>query len=318
MRISAKIVPIIALVALALPAMAQSDAPARKVWMFWSPKPDKLPPYENGNRPIWRLKDVLALHKGQKSWSQDIVQTHRYSARMIQMAPGEKTRTQLYPDDRTVWVVWGGQIKFTIGDEKPFIATKGFLVDAPTRVPYSLETVGNEPSLRFEVTHAGRLPLYPAGNGEPQPPAKNGMHYVKVSSPSVPDVFTPQNRMVVDFFKDVVAAHPNEPPKQPLFVNDPDNLVDMIRGKGIPLPPASNLGHFHNGNDEFWFILEGKIDYQIEDVGVITADPGDVVFVPPGRWHRAGWHDGGMDTRLSFNVRPNLMHNYGPDANGKQ
>ena len=34
-------------------------------------------------------------------------------------------------------------------------------------------------------------------------------------------------------------------------------------------------------------------------------------------WKR-GWHDGGMDTRLSFNVRPNLMHNYGSDAGGKQ
>ena len=73
-------------------------------------------------------------------------------------------------------------------------------------------------------------------------------------------------------------------------MTDRDNQAMIIRGPGVAIPPDSNLGHFHIGNDEFWFILEGKIDYQIEDVGVITADPGDIVFVPPGRWHRASWH----------------------------
>ena len=78
------------------------------------------------------------------------------------MAPGGKTRPQFYGDDRTIWVVWSGQIRFTIAGQKPFIARKGFLVQVPYRVAYSMETVGNEPSLRFEVTHAGRLPSYPS------------------------------------------------------------------------------------------------------------------------------------------------------------
>ena len=71
-------------------------------------------------------------------------------------------------------------------------------------------------------------------------------------------------------------------------------------------------------NEEFWFILEGKCDYLIEGEPLLTAGAGDIVFAPAGRWHRASWHEGGMDTRLSFNDRPNLMHNYGPDANGTQ
>jgi quercetin dioxygenase-like cupin family protein len=87
---------------------------------------------------------------------------------------------------------------------------------------------------------------------------------------------------------------------------------------GVPTPPDSNKGHFHIGNDEFWFILEGKIDYLIEDVGLITADPGDIVFVPPSRWHRASWHAGQMDTRLSFNSRPTMLHAYAENANGTQ
>jgi mannose-6-phosphate isomerase-like protein (cupin superfamily) len=66
-----------------------------------------------------------------------VVHTARFSARWIQMAPGEKTRPQFYGDDRTIWVVWSGQVRFTIAGQKPFIARKGFLVEVPYRVPYA-------------------------------------------------------------------------------------------------------------------------------------------------------------------------------------
>jgi hypothetical protein len=41
-------------------------------------------------------------------------------------------------------------------------------------------------------------------------------------------------------------------------------------------------------------------------------------LVPPNRWHRASWHEGQMDTRLSFNTRPTMLHNFAADANGRQ
>src|SRR6195952_3257115 len=174
------IITIAAIGLLALPALAQDH----KVYLDWAPKPDKMKEYTGANKLITRLDDVLAKHKGQASWTEDVVETERYSAKWISMAPGEKTRTQFYGDDRTSWVVWGGQIRFTIKGQAPFVAKKGFLVQVPLRVPYSMETVGDEPALRFEVTRHGVLPSYPAGNGEPMPPPKNGQHYVKVSYPS--------------------------------------------------------------------------------------------------------------------------------------
>lgn len=48
------------------------------------------------------------------SGEEDVVKTDRYHAQWIQMAPGEKTRTIFYADDRTVWIVWGGQVRFHI------------------------------------------------------------------------------------------------------------------------------------------------------------------------------------------------------------
>jgi hypothetical protein len=50
----------------------------------------------------------------------------------------------------------------------------------------------------------------------------------------------------------------------------------------------------------------------------LTANAGDVVFAPPGRFHRASWANGQMDTRLAFNVSPDLFHNYAADAGGTQ
>jgi mannose-6-phosphate isomerase-like protein (cupin superfamily) len=315
-------------VLLALPALAQQAMPAPtglapaaatapQVQFAWSPKLDTLPAY-GSNKPVTRLAEVLAAHRGQAHWRENVVETQRWDAHWIQMAPGEKTRAQFYGDDRTVWVVWGGRIRFSIAGQQPFVASRGFIVQAPARVAYSLETVGDEPSLRFEVTHAGRDPLFPADDGAPPPPDTPGVHYIKISSPTPPAVYSGVNRPYVDFLKDVVAADPTHGPKDGSTVRDDDIYVNIIRGQGVPLPPETNRGHYHLAVDEFWFILEGRMDYLFEGVGLVTADAGDVAFTPPYRWHRASWHEGQMDTRLSFNNRPGLFHNFGEHANARQ
>jgi len=312
-----------ALALLAVPAIAQD----RKVYMSWAPKAAPVP-YVAPNKPVTRLDQVLAKHAGQKSWTEDSLETERYSAKWIQMAPGEKTRTQFYGDDRTVWVVWGGKIRFTIKGQQPFVATKGFLVQVPLRVPYSMETVGDEPSLRFEITRAHSLPSYPVDSpdafGAPPPP-RDGQHYVKVSYPTMPvgggmGTYDDKNPVYMDFMKDYVQDDPTASGKGRLhlFVNDADNQAAIIRGKGVAIPPDSNKGHFHIQNEEFWFILEGKIGYQIEGIGLVVAQAGDVVLATPNRWHRASFAPGQVDTRLAFNRSPTMLHNYDENANGTQ
>lgn len=300
-----------AMLALAGPALAQGALYA------WVPKPDSLTPYGK-NKPVTHLADVLARHKGQTRWSEPVVQTARYDARWIQDAPGDKQARHYYGDDRVVWIVWGGQVRFTIDGQQPFVATKGFIVEVPQRTRFSLETVGNTPSLRLEVTHAGILPVYSGDHGEPKPADPPGSHYVKISTPTAPEGYDAVNRPYVDFFKDIAAADPQGTKRKYMVVSDEANMVAVIREPGVPTPPASNKGHFHIGDDEFWFVPEGKVDYQIEGVGLVTAGAGDVAFAPPGRFHRASGAIGQVDTRIAFNVSPDLLHNYAPDAGGKQ
>ena len=46
-----------------------------------------------------------------------------------------------------------------------------------------------------------------------------------------------------------------------------------------------------------------------------TAEAGDVVTAAQGRWHRASYSAGQMDTRVAINPFPRGQHNY-PEASG--
>jgi mannose-6-phosphate isomerase-like protein (cupin superfamily) len=294
----------------ALPAIAQ------EVFYSWAPKPTVPEGWKAPNKPVWRLPEILIAHQKQKSWIQPVVRDKDYAADYIQMAPGEKTRTKFYADDRTFFVVWGGQIRFTIRGQAPFVASKGFLVQVPYRTAFAMETVGDEPSLRFEVRRADALAYYTIQEGD-APPSGIGLTYTKVSYRLPPDPYTAVNVPYVDFMKDYV-NNPANPKSVKLFIHDDHNWVNVIRLQGTPTPPPTNLGHFHTGLSEFWFIPEGKIDFLIEGRKLLTADAGDVVYAPPGRWHRASSADGQIGTRLAIIARPRNMHNYTADAGAKQ
>lgn len=286
-------------------AQAPAQPPAHRPIRFeaWAPKPESPTPWVAPNRPHWKLKDILAKHAGQKDWVEDIVHDRDFNAKYISMAPGEKTKTQFYADNRVFWVVQDGQIRFNIQGQPSFVASKGYLVQVPFRTPYSLETVGDKPSLRFEVTASRDTPAYPLSE---TPTPVPGKRYVKVMTWGGQGSYDKVNKPYVDFQKSVVEANTRGGP----FVSDDHTFANMIRGHGMPTPPATNLGHFHVDYNEFWFVLEGKITYQIEGEPVFTAEEGDVVYAPEGRWHRASFAGDGMSTRLAINPRPEGMHDF--------
>ena len=273
----------------------------------WSAQPTKATAWKAPNKPHWKLSEVLAKHAGKQSWQQDIVSDRDFVARYISMAPGEKTRTQFFADDRVFWIVQSGQLRVSIDGQTPFVATQGFLVQVPYRTPYSIESVGTEPALRFEVTAAQAVPLYPVSE---TPPPLAGKKYLKVSY-SGRGSYDEVNKPYLDFTKDVINASGRGGP----FVKDDHTFANLIRGQGQPPPPPTDFGHFHVGYSEFWFVLEGKIDFLIEGVPFFTADQGDIVYAPQGRWHRASFGGRTMATRLAINPRPDGMHNYQPPEN---
>jgi mannose-6-phosphate isomerase-like protein (cupin superfamily) len=284
-----------------LPGQAEAQ---RGQVIAWSPKPAELTPYVEPHRPHWKLSEILADHEGQQNWSLTVVDDEMLKAQYISMAPGESTPTKFYADNPAWWVVQAGQIRFTIDGQEPFIASKGFLVQVPYRVPFSMETVGAEPSLRFEVTVAGASTLYPV-DADYTPEPIDGVKYVPVRF-SGRGRYDDQTRPYLDFLGDIV----NGGGRGGAFVSDDRGFANIIRGRGTPPPPDTDVGHFHLDYAEFWYILEGQIDYLIEGVPFFSAHEGDVVYVPKGRYHRASYGGDGMATRLAINGYPAGLHNY--------
>src|SRR5215217_7236645 len=114
----------------AAPAPA-ARPPAPPPVFAWTPKPIQLTPYVAPMKPWTKLADVRAAHRGQARWRHDVVKDNRMEAYWTQMAPGDKTKTQMLADTRTGFIVWDGQVRFTIQGQEPFVATKGFMVQVP-------------------------------------------------------------------------------------------------------------------------------------------------------------------------------------------
>ncbi|MBV9549122.1 MAG: hypothetical protein JO256_05545, partial [Alphaproteobacteria bacterium] len=120
---------------------------------IWSAKPTTLAPYVAPNRPVWRISEILASHRGQTDWVQPIVRNKDQDADYKSIGPGKKTKAMFYSDNRVVFFVYDGSLRFSIDnvDVQPFVATKGFMVNVPFRHVFTIENVGTTPAVYFEV-----------------------------------------------------------------------------------------------------------------------------------------------------------------------
>jgi len=294
--------------AIAALVLTAENAQAQSI-LAWAPRPSRLAAYAAPNRPLWKLSDILSRHAGVTDWAQAIVDTPQFTARYVSMAPGKSTPSLMYADDRAFWVVEAGQIRFQIEGQAPFIASKGFLVQVPARTAFTLETVGNQPSLRFEVLPA-EAPIFPISE-TPEPRA--GVNYIKATFKGRGS-YDAVNRPFLDFQKDVVE---NGKPAPAAFLKDPYLSVEVFRGQPQALPPDIDWGHFRANYPGFWFVLEGRENFLIEGEKPFTASAGDVVFAPVGRFHRVASGGDGMSTRLAINARPGNLHWFQPGAGGE-
>ena len=277
-------------------------AQAPREVLAWAPMPTEPSQWIPPHRPHWKLSELLAKHQGQTNWTEKIVSDNTLRAEYISMAPGAKTPRRFHPDTRAWWIVQDGQIRFTIEGQEPFVASKGFLVQVPYRNVYSMETVGDRPSLRLEVSIGGATTMYPI---DEKPAPVPGLDFVKVRI-SGKGAYDARNKPYVDF--NAVAAG-TDPTRR--FIADDRAVANIIRGKPQNPGPADK-GHFHLESAEFWFILAGQNRYRIGSLPVFLADQGDIVYVPKQTWHLASHGPTPMSTRLAMNGYQDLLHNFEP------
>jgi mannose-6-phosphate isomerase-like protein (cupin superfamily) len=221
------------------------------------------------------------------------------------MAPSEKTPRRFHQDNRAFWIVQDGQIRFTIEGQEPFVASKGFLVQVPKRLVYSMETVGDKSSLRFEVTMANSHTMYPI---DETPVPIPGVKFERASVASAKGAYDEANVPFIDY-NQTIAGHPKPKKNQNQFVGDSHDggyvnvgIANIIRGdpKTQPAAREDDLGHFHITGPEFWFVLEGQMEFKIGSVPIFVADQGDIAYAPAQMWHRVRYAGTGMATRLAI------------------
>ncbi|MDX2180866.1 MAG: cupin domain-containing protein [Bryobacteraceae bacterium] len=289
--------------ALALVALAQD--------LVWTPKPAP-DPYTGPHKPHTKLAELKAKHAGQTDWHETIVDDDLLKSVYIQMKPGAKTPRILRPDTRSWWVVVEGQVKFEIEGTAPFVAKKNAIVQAPMQTFFSYEAVGDAPALIFETNIAKATTVY-ANEADVPNSAKN---YMKTRlTARIPGKYLRNNKPLTTFEEVAEGLEKGALKGTQKIVEDDRGAANFIYGYEKNLAPirAGERGHYHAETAEYWLILAGQIRYLIEGVGVIIANPGDVVYVPRNRFHMPRWYGPTASCRLAFNGYPNLAHFFDPE-----
>jgi mannose-6-phosphate isomerase-like protein (cupin superfamily) len=275
----------------------------------WAPKPVNLPRYTPPHKPHTRLADLKAKHRNQTDWRELVVDDDHLHGEYISAAPGSKVGRRFHPDTREWWIVMDGQIRFDIEGRESFVASKGSMVQVPMQTIYSMETVGDSPSLRFQVNIAKAKTLYPQ---DVKPPQLPGFEWLAVRLNRRPGLYDRGNQPHINLYE--LAKQPPYSDRNFLhrFVNDDRAVANVIYGYEKNLPPLNekDRGHYHPECAEFWLITAGQIRYPVEGQGVIIAAEGDVVYVPMFTFHAPRFYGEGPSCRLAMNGYPNIAHLY--------
>ncbi|MGE0405220.1 MAG: cupin domain-containing protein [Candidatus Korobacteraceae bacterium] len=276
--------------ALLLNGQQRSEPP-----LYYPATPRKPAPYTPPHKPHTRLADIKAKHKGKAEWSEWVVRDEHLWSQYIQSQPGSKVSPRFHPDTREWWVILEGEIRFNIEGQEPFVARRRSMVQVPPQTIYSMETVGNQPALRFQTNIAHATLFYPE---PPKTSSKDAPQPVRLNRKPFPYGSTNKPHINLD---DMVANDPDARPGR--FVHDDRAMSNINYGWGSKLPPLDEKdnGHFHPEGNEYWVILMGQMRYKMEGVGVFIASEGDVVYAPKNTFHAPRWWGDGPSCRVSMN-----------------
>jgi quercetin dioxygenase-like cupin family protein len=264
---------------------------------LWAPKPITTPAYPAGHKPWLKLAEIKGRHKGSANWREVLVDDGRLVGEYVSAAPDTKVSPRLHPDTREWFAVVEGRVRVEIEGQEPFVASRGSLVNIPRQTIYSLQTIGDSPSLRWIVNPARAKTLFPKNEQPPSAPA--GMSWMEVTLNRTPGRYDEFNQPHLNIHE---AAAKNEKYTGGRFVRDDKSEMLVIYGHEKNLPPLdpSDKGHFHAESAEFWLVFTGQIRYSFEGQQPFVASEGDIVYVPANTWHATRFSGAEPACRLSI------------------
>ena len=293
--------------------------------VFYYPKPVRATEYKPPMKPVTRLDDLKAKNAGRTNWREKVIDDGNSLGYMVREAPGSRYERRLYPDSPAWWAVIEGRIRFEI--EKPeggfetFEASRGSYVFAPERLLHSLEVVGEEPAIRFEVTLYAATPVF---ERKPVDVDHASIEYipVRLSEGANPlDVPPPDGEpwpRHVNIYE-LAKQHEGKP-----RWSRPAMRKNRVRGNFIcgqasserPIEPGYR-GHFHSDFAEFWVVMLGELRWIFDGDAehAVYAKQGDIVYAPAKTFHIPQfWGREGLNCRLTSSTFPSANHIFDTDA----
>jgi len=291
---------------------------AQKSQVFYFPKPTEPAPYRAPMKPIVRLADLKARHKGDANWSETVVADYYNHVSVISAAPGSKVPLHLHADSPEYWFIEQGQIRFEIddppGQPHTIDAQKGSLVFAPERMLHSLEVTSNEPAIRVEVTLREASPIFPVKPSE----AEAGKRFIPATVwtyPNPDDVPNPGGKPDRLYFNipEMLKAQTKRSWSDLAIMRNRAH-ANIICGFASDLKhKPGDRGHFHDF-PETWIVMQGEQQFTIEGLPPFVGHEGDIAYAPSTRWHLPVPYGEADSCRLAMTPFPDGNHLYDPPA----
>lgn len=309
---------LLALLVVLTAAVSAQEAPR----VLFYPKP-LVREYKPPMKPVTRLADVRAKHKGHATWREPVIDDGNAISFLVQEPVGTKHERRMYPDSAAWFAVLEGEIRFEVEkSDRSFEvinATKGSYVFVPERLLHSLEVVGAAPAIRYEVTLGpSSTPVF---EKKPQT-APKGVEYIPVtlSTGLNPlDVYNEGNRgNPWPYHVNIYELEKRNTTKK----NFTQEAIRANRARGnfiCGYRPSSfptergDRGHLHTDTAESWIVMLGELRWVFEgnEKNAIIARQGDIVYAVPGTFHSPQfWGKDGLNCRLTNSTMPSLNHVY--------
>lgn len=116
--------------------------------------------FDQANKEIVHVKDLLESMDSSKSWSRRVIDTESNSMTIISQLPGEGNRLHYHPNWNEWWYILDGEWKWFIeGEEKT--VRKGDVVFMKKNRRHRIEAAGDKPAVRMAVSRADVAHVYP-------------------------------------------------------------------------------------------------------------------------------------------------------------
>ncbi len=215
------------------------------------------------NLRIARHKEIMGRHGQGERWAERLIEDGRNRAVWISGPPGTPPDPHIHPDFNEWWIALDGRTQWQIGQYEPVLSEWGDIIMAPAGFSHDIQPKEGVQAIRFGVTH-------PDGN-----------HDIKGIAPCrlIPvDEGQTNPNLVHTRLKVLVERNGTSSNWAEIAVSDERNYGFYTHD----MPGSSTARAAHVGENRWWVVLQGQIEWSVDDEESVTAGPGDVVFIEQG------------------------------------